>query len=93
MISSIGATGSGTVSGLSGQTQRGEGVQQTARSGAAIEDRTRVSTTVGQIASQGAPVDVDRVSSIKAAIKAGTYRIDPNAIAQKMIATDMGTNL
>ena len=32
-------------------------------------------------------------SALRSAIKAGTYRADPQAIAQKMISSDLGTSL
>jgi negative regulator of flagellin synthesis FlgM len=58
--------------------------------GVAAEDKAAVSTSMGQIAGQGAPVDTDRVAALKAAIAAGAYRADPRAIAAGMIASDLG---
>lgn len=36
------------------------------------------------------PVDAARVAALKAAIDAGTYRIDPDAIAAAMLKLDQG---
>lgn len=41
------------------------------------------------LAAEGAPIDTDKVASIKAAIEAGTYEINPRAIADRMIALDL----
>ncbi len=93
MINGIGvstgsALGIGTTS-----TQRSEGAAKVKPSNAALEDKGAVSTTVSQITALGAPVDVDRVTALRQAIKSGQYRIDPQAIAGKMISTDMGASL
>jgi negative regulator of flagellin synthesis FlgM len=93
MINSISGSG-GSLSGIGAtSTQRGEGAQKLARTGAAAEDRASISNTVAQMAAQGAPVETDRVSALKAAIKAGTYKADPQAIARAMISSDIGTGL
>ena len=42
---------------------------------------------------EGAPVDLDRVASLRAAIKSGQYRPDARAIAGSMIQSDMGAGL
>lgn len=42
-----------------------------------------------KLASLGAPVDSDKVASIRARIAAGTYAVDPEAIAAHMIALDL----
>jgi len=92
MINGIGlSTGSAIGIGTPTPTQRSDAAGTTAKLPAASqEDQGAVSTTVSQIAALGAPVDVDRIASIKSAIKGGRYSIDPDAIAQKMIATDLG---
>jgi negative regulator of flagellin synthesis FlgM len=93
MINGISSSIGGGLGGI-GQTstQKGEAVQR-AKPGVAQEDRAAVTTTIGQIAAGGAPIDSDRVSALRAAIRAGTYRADPQAIAQKMISSDLGTSL
>lgn len=42
-----------------------------------------------RMAAEGAPVDMDRVAAIKAAIASGNYPVDPAAIADRMIALDL----
>jgi len=94
MINGIGlSTGSSRGIGAQTGTQRGEGASKIKPSTAALEDRGAVSTTVSQISALGAPVDVDRVTALRNAIKGGSYRLDPQAIAGKMITADMGASL
>jgi negative regulator of flagellin synthesis FlgM len=96
MINGIGLTTGGSLAGIGGKTatQRGEGAQRVApASTASIEDRAAVSTTSSQMVAQGAPVDLDRVATLRAAIKSGQYRPDSKAIAGSMIQSDMGTGL
>ncbi len=42
-----------------------------------------------RMAAEGAPVDLDRVAAIKAAIASGNYPVDPAAIADRMLALDL----
>jgi negative regulator of flagellin synthesis FlgM len=42
-----------------------------------------------RMAAEGAPVDMDRVAQIKAAIASGNYPVDADAIAERMIALDL----
>lgn len=42
-----------------------------------------------RMAAQGAPVDLDRVSRIKAAIASGNYPVDPEKIADRMVELDL----
>ncbi len=42
-----------------------------------------------RMAAQGAPVDMDRIGAIKAAIASGNYPVDADAIAQKMLDLDL----
>ncbi len=44
-----------------------------------------------QLAAAGAPVDTDKVAAVRAAIAEGRYVIDPQAIADRMIALDLPT--
>jgi negative regulator of flagellin synthesis FlgM len=93
MINSIGPS-STSLSGIgTNATQRGEGAQKVDRPTSSIEDRAAVSTTVSQLAAGGAPIDGDRVAALKAGIKAGSYRADPQAISRAMISTDLGAGL
>jgi negative regulator of flagellin synthesis FlgM len=93
MINSVTGTSGSIASIGTGAAQRGEGAQKLARPGAAAEDRASISNTVAQMAAEGAPIETDRVSALKAAIKAGTYKADPQAIATAMINSDIGTGL
>lgn len=45
-----------------------------------------------RMAAEGAPVDMDRVAAIKAAIASGNYPVDPAAIADRMLALDLPIN-
>ena len=45
---------------------------------------------VSDLVSLGAPVDTDKVSALRQAIAEGRYRVDPDAIAERMIAADLG---
>lgn len=66
--------------------------------------KTRTSSTTGssaaaassesaspaaRMAAQGAPVDMDRIAAIKAAIASGNYPVNPSAIADRMLALDL----
>jgi negative regulator of flagellin synthesis FlgM len=42
-----------------------------------------------RMAAEGAPVDMDRIAAIKAAIASGNYPVDADAIAERMIALDL----
>lgn len=42
-----------------------------------------------RMAAEGAPVDMDRIAAIKAAIASGNYPVDPAAIADRMLALDL----
>ncbi|GLQ86805.1 flagellar biosynthesis anti-sigma factor FlgM [Dyella flagellata] len=41
-----------------------------------------------EASSANAPVDTQRVEQIKQALAAGTYKVDPHAIASKLVALD-----
>jgi flagellar biosynthesis anti-sigma factor FlgM len=92
MINGIGLSGNSLVDAARQQaTQRGEAVSRP--NGAAREDIGAVSTTISQLAAGGAPVDGSRVDALRASIRAGAYRVDPQAIAGKMVDTDLGAAL
>lgn len=86
MISAIGPTG----------TQRMIDMVRTAgaKPGAQVastnaSEESAPTSPAALLAAQGAPIDSDKVASIKAALAAGTYAINPRAIADKMIADDL----
>ncbi|WP_156680345.1 flagellar biosynthesis anti-sigma factor FlgM [Sphingomonas profundi] len=87
MINSIGPTGTGKV--VSTQPQ---GVQKTA----AVEQKQQrpAATEVApnpaaDIARAGPPVDTDKVAKVRAAIANGSYNLDIQAIASRMIDIDI----
>ena len=48
-----------------------------------------LTTPPALIAAQGAPIDAAKVAAIRAQIANGTFRVDPEAIAERMIASDL----
>jgi negative regulator of flagellin synthesis FlgM len=44
---------------------------------------------VAYLVALGPPVDTDKVSALRTAIAEGRYRVDPDAIADRMIAADL----
>jgi negative regulator of flagellin synthesis FlgM len=86
MISAIGPTG----------TQRMIDTVRTAgtKPGATVAspapaDESAPASPAALLAAEGAPIDSDKVASIKAALANGTYAINPKAIADRMIALDL----
>jgi negative regulator of flagellin synthesis FlgM len=56
----------------------------------ASQDETAIrQSDAAVIAGEGAPIDQAKVDSIRAAIADGSYLIDPQKLAQKMIALDL----
>lgn len=55
----------------------------------AVRVDTPSQTTVAALAAKGAPVDTSRVAAIRAGIADGSYRVDPDAIAARMIDGDL----
>jgi negative regulator of flagellin synthesis FlgM len=47
------------------------------------------STPAAEMAAAGAPVDSEKVAAIRAAIAEGRYPVDPDKIAEKMLALDV----
>lgn len=88
MISGIGATGIARAIDL-----RGDGVARSepaVKPAAAEPDGATAPTSLAAtLTAAGAPVDADKVAAIKAQIADGSYRIDPQAIAQRMIELDL----
>lgn len=46
-------------------------------------------TPAAEMAASGAPVDSEKVAAIRAAIAEGRYPVDPDKIADKMLALDL----
>lgn len=54
------------------------------------EGATTAKGPAARLAAEGPPIDSAKVDAIRAAIADGTYRIDPDAIAARMIDADLG---
>jgi len=57
-----------------------------------VSSSSASASPAARMAAEGAPVDIDRVAAIKAAIASGNYPVDPAAIADKMLALDLPVN-
>jgi negative regulator of flagellin synthesis FlgM len=90
MIDGIGKSGSGRIDaqrspiGQSAAASAVAGLGQTAGRSAAAGG------VVAELVGQGAPVDTSKVAAIRQAIADGRYQIDPDRIADRMIAADLG---
>lgn len=63
-------------------------VEAVALAPVAVASATATST-VATMAALGAPVDASRVAAIRAGIADGSYKVDADAIAAKMIEIDL----
>ncbi|TVV69631.1 flagellar biosynthesis anti-sigma factor FlgM [Sphingomonas solaris] len=87
MINSIGPTGTGAV-----DTVRSQGVQKsTAVEKVAVKTEAEqvVPNPAADLAAAGPPVDTDKIAKIRAAIQNGSYSLDIQAIANRMIDIDI----
>ncbi len=93
MINAIGVSG-GSLANVTGQggATRGEAVSRATVPAGAAEDRAAVSTTISRLAAGGPPIGMERVSALRDAIRSGSYRADPKAIASAMISSDLGVS-
>ncbi len=48
-----------------------------------------IASPAAVLARYGVPIDSAKVAAIRAQMQAGSYRVDPEAIAARMIATDL----
>lgn len=86
MINSVSNGPGGRIGASRSAVERG---QPAARGGANDEQRAATgaaSTTAGQIAALGAPIDAAKIAAVKAAIAEGRYPVDPAKIASRMLA-------
>lgn len=89
MINGIGKSGTGRV-----ELQRagaGQGPAAAAPADAAVPGAREqgVGGVAANLVRLGAPIDSDKVSTIRQAIAEGRYAVDPDAIAERMIAADL----
>lgn len=61
----------------------------TASTGSVTASSTESASPAARMAAQGAPVDLDRIAAIKAAISSGNYPVNAAAIADRMLALDL----
>jgi len=71
-----------------GKTKAASSVADSLLSAGASE--SSAATPSARMAATGAPVDTDKVAAIKDAIASGNYPVDADAIAERMIALDLG---
>jgi negative regulator of flagellin synthesis FlgM len=77
------------------QTRATAQAASTAQTAATSDNSTAVvaeqatASPVTRVAAQGAPLDTDKISRIKAAIASGNYPVDADAIADKMVELDL----
>ena len=88
MIKGIGGAGPGRV-----DTPRADAMQRGASARkaeiAAPDAHSTPTNPAAEMAAAGPPIDADKIAAIRAAIAEGRYPIDPQAIAEKMIALDL----
>lgn len=87
----INSVGQGIASAISTTSLREGGKTRAAgtTSAAAASASLASASPAARMASEGAPVDMDKIAAIKAAIASGNYPVDANAIAERMIALDL----
>jgi negative regulator of flagellin synthesis FlgM len=87
MIDGVGKTGPGR---LEVGRVTVEGTAPLAKAGSTLSDKgTPVGGAVSELVAGGPPVNGARVAAIRAAIAEGRYPVDPEKIAERMIALDL----
>jgi negative regulator of flagellin synthesis FlgM len=89
MINGIGPTGSNRVDMVRTDTPRSTAASVAAPASKNAQAADVAANPVDSLVSQGAPIDMDKVARIKAAIAEGRYPVNPQLIAQKMIELDL----
>lgn len=85
MIDGIGPTGTGRI-----ETNRTGGAGRAAAAPLRTAGEAPApANPVADLVATGAPVDMAKVESVRAAIAEGRYTVDPKAIADKMLALDL----
>jgi len=88
MVSAIGPMGAQRMMDLA-RSQGAKAARPAADSTPTSETQS-VASPAAQLAAQGAPIDAEKVAAIRAQVTAGTYAINPRAIADRMITSDLG---
>ncbi|WP_070156376.1 flagellar biosynthesis anti-sigma factor FlgM [Sphingobium phenoxybenzoativorans] len=89
MINSVGQTISSALE-ASKLRESGKARPAATVSNATVSETASASASpVARMAAEGAPVDMDRVAAIKAAIASGNYPVDATRIAERMLALDL----
>jgi negative regulator of flagellin synthesis FlgM len=86
MIDGVGKSGAGPID--LGRAEKGNAASPVAGTGARSGEG-RIESAVLDLVASGPPVDTGRVASIRSAIAQGRYPIDPDRIAERMIALDL----
>lgn len=86
MMNGIGSSTGARLGGVAGGATPAGAI---GRAGVARDPTALPTTAAGRLAAEGPPIDTDRVAALRAAIRAGSYKPDPAAIADRMIASDL----
>lgn len=88
MIKSVGQNISAAIEAT--RLREGAKTRASATTGSTTTSASAASASpAARMAAEGAPVDMDRVAAIKAAIASGNYPVDAKAIAERMVALDL----
>ncbi len=88
MIDGLGNKGAGAI-GLKRASLDPSAAVAKANAAPAQASTAPVGSLVSQIASEGPPVDSDKVAAIRGAIAEGRHPVDPAKIADRMLALDL----
>ena len=87
MINGVGPTGRSRIDLLRTPVEGNAPVASTGNASAGKSGA--VASSVSEIVAGGPPIDSDKVAAIRAAIAEGRYPVDPEKIAERMIALDL----
>ena len=90
MINGIGKSGAGWIEPARTPATQGAAASAQAGANAAGGRASGLGGAVAELVASGPPVDTDKVSALRQAIAEGRYRVDADAIADRMIAADLG---
>ncbi|MFT3965856.1 MAG: flagellar biosynthesis anti-sigma factor FlgM [Sphingobium sp.] len=74
-------------------TQSRSSAPATSAPAARTAEGAAMTSPAARLAQDGAPVDVDKIARIKAAIASGNYPVDADAIADRMVELDLPKTL